>query len=277
VAVQIAGDFTAGGTHPNVLVVEAGTLSVDGTLTSTDPAPGSNTPGLTVLAGSSATLGRAVVDTLDVQGPVTINGASPASVVGDLILDPASYVNLNDAMVIGTETPGETRAALIAGLNIASGYWDGTAQAIQSSSAANDGTALTALGYMSNDLVQLGSSGAIYTDWEGVSGLEADDMLVKYTYYGDADLSGSIDTTDYFLIDSNFASATPVGEWLFGDFDYSGTLDTTDYFLIDSGFANQGAPMGGGAAAVPEPGTVLLLVLGGLFVMAGRVIRRRRR
>jgi uncharacterized delta-60 repeat protein len=70
------------------------------------------------------------------------------------------------------------------------------------------------------------------------------DVLVKYTYNGDANGDGRINADDYFRIDSAFLEqpANPVyGQ---GDFNYDDTINADDYFLIDSAFLAQGAPLG---------------------------------
>jgi hypothetical protein len=113
---------------------------------------------------------------------------------------------------------------------------------------------------------------------------------------GDADLGGTVDTTDYALIDNGYAFH--LSGWLNGDFDYSGSIDTTDYALIDNAYAFQTGPLSltfqatyqqhlaqfGQAYAdafamvqqgvLPEPGSlgVLALAAGG-----GLLGRRRRR
>ncbi|WP_428940765.1 hypothetical protein [Fontivita pretiosa] len=107
------------------------------------------------------------------------------------------------------------------------------------------GSFLYALGVILNDLAQVGGSGPVYNSFAGVS-VGQDDVLVKYTYFGDADLSGNVDATDYSLIDNGYTNQ--LGGWINGDFDYSGTIDATDYALIDNAFTNQGGPLfaGGG-------------------------------
>jgi hypothetical protein len=66
-------------------------------------------------------------------------------------------------------------------------------------------------------------------------------VLVKFTYFGDADLSGSIDATDYSLIDNGYIYQ--LSGWINGDFDYSGSIDATDYALIDNAYVNQVGPL----------------------------------
>jgi hypothetical protein len=97
----------------------------------------------------------------------------------------------------------------------------------------------------------------------------AGDVLVMYTYAGDADLDGSIDGDDFGQIDSGF-SANLKG-YFNGDFNYSGKIDADDYFLIDANYGRQGAPIASGAAAVPEPAALSLMVAS--FAIAAR--RRR--
>ncbi len=70
----------------------------------------------------------------------------------------------------------------------------------------------------------------------------AGDVLVKYTFFGDADLSGGVDATDYTLIDSGFnsqGSAHPLTGWLNGDFNGDGKINGDDYTLIDNAFNEQ--------------------------------------
>ncbi len=94
------------------------------------------------------------------------------------------------------------------------------------------------------------------------------DVLVMYTYAGDADLSGAINGDDYFRIDGGYsAHATGYDN---GDFNLDGRIDADDYFIIDRNYARQGTAfsqsepvMLQGVAVVPEPsdlaGTILLL------------------
>jgi hypothetical protein len=60
------------------------------------------------------------------------------------------------------------------------------------------------------------------------------EVLAKFTFYGDNDLSGTVDATDYglFLQGKNGGGTG----WAFGDYDYSGGRpDATDYGLLLQG------------------------------------------
>ena len=67
--------------------------------------------------------------------------------------------------------------------------------------------------------------------------VDATAVLVKYTYTADANLSGSVNGDDYFLIDSWYSSGSP--SYTHGDFDLNGRIDADDYFLIDSIYGHQ--------------------------------------
>jgi hypothetical protein len=177
----------------------------------------------------------------------------------------------NDMIV----TPGDEATvfdALASGFNASSGYWNGSG--IQSTAAAMDSTFLTTLGYR---------TGGNAFDNQNTSSA---DILVKYTYYGDADLSGTVDGADYHQIDLGFAGQ--LAGWSNGDFNYDGVVDGADYALIDNTF-NQIATLGAGSLAivadptaeiapqstiaVPEPASAGLL----LFAAAAALARRRQR
>jgi fibronectin-binding autotransporter adhesin len=156
----------------------------------------------------------------------------------------------------------------------ANGAWNGPG--IQSSAAANDSTHLTALGVILNGGTY-GSSKPFDTITPG-----ANDVLIKYTYYGDADLSGHVDGTDYSLIDSGFGGAGT--GWQYGDFNYDGVIDGSDYSLIDNTFnqqttagyavqvATQTSEIAAGSTAVPEPGCSMFLSI----LVTGLLARRRK-
>jgi len=156
------------------------------------------------------------------------------------------------------------------------GYWDGPG--ITSSTAA--AMTLTALAVIDNGDPNPKIGGLPHLEGEPVS---AESVLVKYTWWGDANLDGVIDSNDYDLIDNTFAlydpanPAPPAGgwRWAVGDFTYDGVVDSNDYDRIDNAFVLQTGALGrlhGGPVATPEPATLALLAAG----LGALVVRKRR-
>jgi hypothetical protein len=79
----------------------------------------------------------------------------------------------------------------------------------------------------------------------------ASDVLVKYTWNGDANLDGVVNADDYFQIDSGYISQKK--GYYNGDFNYDAVVNADDYFLIDSAFIGQSGPL-----AASRPATVPL-------------------
>jgi hypothetical protein len=223
-------------------------LSTGGKFQIADPANHGNR---SVLITSSLSFGKSIDSNWQGQLDLTSN---------DLIVHNGNLANLT--------------SQLQSGFNHGSGYWNG--QGILSSTAANDPTFLTTLGIMQ------AANGTTF-DNQSVS---QTDILIKYTYYGDADLSGKVDGTDYSMIDVGFNSHGVKTGWQNGDFNYDGKIDGSDYSLIDNAFNLQGShglasPMNQTAiptaqfadlpASVPEPSATLAL-----FVLGFGLVRRRK-
>ncbi len=126
------------------------------------------------------------------------------------------------------------------------GLWNG--EGITSSTAANDPTHLTALGVILN--TNGTASQAWYSTFDGAS-VTSTDVLIKYTYYGDTNLDGVIDGSDYSRIDNGYL--THLTGWASGDFNYDGVVNGSDYTLIDNAFNMQGASL---AASIASPQAV---------------------
>jgi hypothetical protein len=113
--------------------------------------------------------------------------------------------------------------------------------------------------------------------WAGQT-ITGTDVLVMYTYGGDANLDGTLNIDDYVRIDHGISAG--LSGWSNGDFNYDGKINIDDYAnFIDSNLLIQGAafPAGSGVAegmnvvAVPEP-----MGLGVIVAAAGLLSRRRR-
>jgi autotransporter-associated beta strand protein/probable HAF family extracellular repeat protein len=154
----------------------------------------------------------------------------------------------------------------------ASGTWNGP-NGIVSSAAASNSSHLTALGGILNTTdgttPLYGTTGSLGL-FDGTSP-SASAVLVRYTYYGDANLDGKVDGSDYSRIDAGFlAHATG---WYNGDFNYDGVIDGSDYTLIDNAYNSQGGVLPNASiasevtptaeiassSAVPEPTSIALL------------------
>ena len=147
----------------------------------------------------------------------------------------------------------------------------GIQNGIMSSVAAADTTFLTGLGVIQNKNIQ---GTAIYSTFDTVS-VTSSDVLIKYTYYGDANLDGTVDGSDYSLVDYAYVyneehPNTPLTGWYNGDFNYDGVTDGSDYTLMDNDFNRQGAAITaelatstasifGAPTAVPEPASLALI------------------
>jgi hypothetical protein len=88
---------------------------------------------------------------------------------------------------------------------------------------------------------------ALPFDGQAVS---SSDVLVKYTYYGDANLDGKVDGTDYSRLDN--AIMHPATGWFNGDFNYDGTTDGSDFTLLDNAFNSQGASLAATIAVLQQ-------------------------
>jgi hypothetical protein len=121
---------------------------------------------------------------------------------------------------------------LASGLN--NGSWNGSG--IASSAAASDATYRTALGILLNNAGAFGAANL----FDGYAP-SSSDVLIKYTYYGDANLDGQVDGSDYTLIDNGFNNQ--LTGWQNGDFNYDSTVDGSDYTLIDNVYNIQGSPL----------------------------------
>jgi hypothetical protein len=122
-----------------------------------------------------------------------------------------------------------------------------------------------------------------------VAGLVGGKVEVKFALYGDVNLDGNVNGTDFGILAGNFGKNV-TGGWEQGDFTYSGKVNATDFGLLASNFGKTAsgsaialpasdwaaldafAAANGLTAVLPEPTSFGVLAV----VVAGALGRRRR-
>jgi T5SS/PEP-CTERM-associated repeat protein/autotransporter-associated beta strand protein len=244
----------------------AGTLALDGTNTYT----GTTTVSAGTLVFNTTYTSGSALDVAD--GAVAKIGQSLATPNNVVLRTPTISTNATGKLDVSDNKiimPGASVAAVTAlvrsGLN--GGGWDGSGIVTSMLDAL---ASLTTIGVAT--AAQTGHTGGTFG---GVS-VTDNDVLVMYTYAGDANLDGTINPDDYALI--SFNDPNPAAKGYFnGDFNYDGDINADDFASIDFNFNAQGAPFPtGGAlnavAAVPEPAG--LGIPGALLVACARRGRR---
>jgi hypothetical protein len=200
-----------------------------------------------------------------------------------LLINPGGVMDLNDNKLIVTSGDvGSWNGSSYSGVTglIQSGRGDGSwnGRGIRTSMTDATTSVLTTLAVARAD--ETGHDGGTF----GGASVSGDDVLVMYTWGGDADLNGELNGDDYFFIDSNVVAnqgGANNASFHTGDFDYNGEINGDDYFILDSNILQAQAstpfPTGsgvGGLGAVPEPGSLIAL---GLMMGLGPLSRKRRK
>ena len=248
---------------------------------------------VTVTTGGTLALGNAAA-----SASPTVNSNRTVVVTPTLTIpsDGSGTVDLgaNDLIVSGAQEPGyvSIQAAVATGRG-SNGAWTGggiTSSTVAAAANVHNKALGVVLNDTNNNVNGTLSGSAIFSSFDGVN-VNDGDVLVKYTYDGDADLNGVVNSADYIQIDNGFNNH--LNGWYNGDFNYDGVINGDDYTLIDNAFNTQGSaslasvsagPLamvasntdqiaGPGSSAVPEPATFGMLGVGA----AGLMMRRRRR
>jgi hypothetical protein len=289
------------GTHKITLPTEIAsntTFNADSGATLVIQAPVTVDPGISLTETGAGTVQFLSTITVDTGGSISLaatsnalslslNDASTAALISNTtttktalqleilnIASGSSFDLSNNDLIMHAGSLASVNAQVAAGYN--GSNWNGSG--IVSSAAAADSTHLTTLGVIQNSTA---SGSAMYTTFDNVS-VGAGDVLVKYTYYGDTNLDGKVDGSDYSRIDNG--SLTGATGWANGDFNYDGVINGSDYTLIDNAYNTQGGQIGSnsaaqitaqiaGISAVPEPGSLSLVCIAAAGLL-GRRIRK---
>jgi fibronectin-binding autotransporter adhesin len=210
--------LTAANTYTGSTTVSAGTLVLGNSLTQASS--------LSIAAGATLSM--------------SLNGNHVVATTS-LSINPAGILDLGDNDLIvsyaGASPLPAIRALLTSGFD--NGNWDGNG--INSLTARNDTTYHSALGYAER-------SDVAYSALDGVA-LGTNAVIVKYTYYGDSNLDGVVNTADF----SRFLDGLATGgsTWAQGDYTYDGRVDLgNDFNLFLTGYLAQGGALGNLAGVI---------------------------
>ncbi|MEZ6192101.1 MAG: hypothetical protein R3C45_12555 [Phycisphaerales bacterium] len=210
--------LTVRGAEPSDLVnVVAGNFDLSIDAEETGPA---------LIVGSFGTV-RLSADTaltsLDNQGHVDLVSqvATPGVLrTGSLTLGPAAVLDLaNNGLIVdyaGASPLTTLRSSIVSAYN--AGNWNGPG-------------ITTSYGNVTQSAIGYGESADIFGTGGGVfMGQTVDDtaVLIRHTLYGDANLSGGVDGSDFNRWNVNRNSS---GNWAEADFNYDGLIDQTDLDL----------------------------------------------
>jgi len=224
------------------------------------------------------------------KGSVVMNGngeTNGTSRVAAVTVDTAAGAKLdlkNNDMVVPDTPVGAWNGSSYSGLTgqVAAAYTFGewTSPGITSSNAAAS-SGVTTIAIAPGEA--LGIAGTDTALWSGQT-VDANDVLIAYTYAGDLNMDGSIDGADYGLID-NYVQFPGTTGYHNGDINFDGVIDGADYGIIDNAIQLQGDPLipptqfgsaamsALGVSAVPEPAATSLVAFASVALLA----RRRRR
>jgi hypothetical protein len=173
---------------------------------------------------------------LNISGGSIVNVVSPSSESDVLVIastgtglsiDPTSQLNLSTSDLI-VQSGSLSSVSSEVGVGYNGGAENGLG-GITASARQSDET----LGVILNST----GSGVIYSTFDGVT-VGAGDVLVKCTYFGDTNLDGKVDGSDYSRIDNGVL--LHLTGWYNGDFNYDGVINGSDYTLIDNAYNTQG-------------------------------------
>jgi hypothetical protein len=251
--------LTAASTVNNGSLFHVSGTSSLGTLSGTGSLSVGNSSGGAAAALTVASLNQSSV-IVNATGALTIaHSATPAvSNVNSLTIQTGGQLDLSNSTLFINYGAGPDPLSTILGY-VASGYnngaWNGPG--IISSTAAANPTHTTEIGIADSA-------------HNVVGGLAPNTIELKYTLLGDANLDGVVNSAD--LQELLFSFNSSGRSWDQADFNYDGTVNSTDLQnLLFTFNTSLGPTTIAAAGSVPEPATMVVMLLGG-----ASLLRRRR-
>jgi autotransporter-associated beta strand protein len=247
--------FTLGAGGGSIDVQNAATsLTFTGAVTGGQAALTKTGSGSLTLAGANNYTGVTTIS----AGTLEINGARPTTNV----LTDAGGVNITGGKLILDYNSGTDPI--------------GTVQSLLAASYSH--------GFLTGQIRDTSASSSIGLGW--VDNTATKQITITPTLYGDADLNGKVDLTDFSILATNFNPNGTGMTWQQGDFDYNGKVDLTDFSILATDFGRSfsapemspgsslGSVFAGDVGVVPEPSSIVmlsaLLALGGVWAIGRR-------
>ena len=242
-----AGTLTLNNFRAQALSINAGTVAV--ARNTGAPELGTSVVRTLTIAGDSTPTAR--LDLTDNAAVIDYTGTSPITTVRQQILSGRGGAGL-----------GKT--------------WNGNGITSSASATANGAEPESySVGYAENSSLPLGP----YTTFRSEP-VDDTSILITYTRTGDANLDGVVNDDDVTIVGATYAPGVLQPHWALGDFDYNGFVDDDDVTLLGAFYDPSAPPLAAptaesavSAAAVPEPGTSVLLA-SALFSVALFAVRR---
>jgi uncharacterized repeat protein (TIGR03803 family) len=181
--------------------------------------------GLSLTNGASAIVASLGAAPTATNHRLLVLGQPGAASAPLFTIDPPSKLDLTDNDLVDHDGSLSSVAGLLT-----NGFTNGlSGDGIVSSKAGGSAIYTVSVG-------QPASAGTFDSETVGTS-----DVELRYTYFGDANLDGRVDGSDYSKIDSGFLNHST--GWSNRDFNYDGLINGSDYTLIDNAFNTQGASL----------------------------------
>ncbi len=264
-----ANAYTLAGTSTLTLDVTSGSASISvlsGSHTISAPLALADNTTVSVVAGQTLSVSHVRGQGLSIaSGTVKVlSGGTPNAAAGTSVVTSLS--------IAGGAQLDVTNNSMIVDYSTAATLVDDTRQMLASGQLTSSSTG-GKLGYADNAVLHLTSFG----------GQTVDDtnLLIKFTYGGDANLDGQVDISDLGALATAWQTSAP---WTGGDFDYSGFVDISDLGILATNWQlGVGSPLGPSfdealasvglaGVSVPEPTVGLLVMVGAI----GQLARRKR-